>query len=281
MLCPNCGTEVGDELGLCSRCASSGAVSGAAIGAIRPALKVVHLKPGQTAADFTRPTLGEGFPAGEEAAPVRRVRENRSGGALITGVILIFGALVALAYLLLFSSGDKSLSFKSEPKQQQADFSHIVIHEKKEVTVDGVSTFGVYRVDERDTALGKPHAYFDKVKNTLAIHYPAAEVSARENIEPPLLKVWLQFSKLGTKIDRDKLQSYMIEFSGEKEPQRIVRTYSRHLADFAEVSLLSNGIRVGDNIRGSMQSAQTVDAGPTNVDVSWQLTFDAPLEAPK
>ena len=73
----------------------------------------------------------------------------------------------------------------------------------------------------------------------------------------------------------------MIEFSGEKEPQRIVRTYSRHLADFAEVSLLSNGIRVGDNIRGSMQSAQTVDAGPTNVDVSWQLTFDAPLEAPK
>jgi len=255
------------------------------MGAIRPALKVVHLKPGQTAEDFKRPTLGEGFPSSEEASQRRRetatlARPEGPGRSIVTGILLVFGALIALSYLLLFQNGEKGLGFSSEPETHESNFSHIVIHEKKEILVDGAINFGVYRVDEKETALGKPRAILNRAKNTLEIHYPSTEKSQAGNLNP-VLKVWLQFSKLENKIERDKLQSYMIELSGEKEPQRIVRTYSRHLAEFAEVSLLSSGIKAGDNIRGSMQSAQTIESGPLNAEVSWQLTFDIPIEIAK
>lgn len=280
MLCPNCGTEVGDQLGLCSRCAASGASrAGASLGSIRPTLKVVHLKPGQTAEDFVQPSSREGF-ASTVPEPEYRPETSSRRISVVTGVILVFGAVVALLYLFVLQGGQKSI-FEQEPKHAGSDFSHIVIHEKKEINIDGSTVFGIYRINDREVALGKPRAVFSKAKNTLEIHFPFSGEQASPETANSALKVWMQFSKLEGKIERDKLQSYMIEFSAEKGVQRLVRTYSRHLAEFAEVSLISVGIRNGESIRGSLQSAQTVENSPSNLEVSWQLTFDAPLEIEK
>ncbi len=329
MLCPNCGTDVGDHAALCPSCAAKASSGGGGtnLGAIRPNVRVVHLKPGEELPEHLRPSgyqprseeaerrdspqqerpersqppqqeprqqaphqprayQQEGFVQNNfeqhhppdhrtETAPPRKEPEF----ARYAGFFLIIAAAWALVVLLRSTGSSPLVEFRHEPSEQPS-FSHIVIHEKKEVIVDGTKVIGRFQLEDTLVALSSVKAKWSQSKNSLELQYTAPPDQEGVESKPgePTLVVWLQFGKLQGRLDREKLQSYMIEYRGGKEPLRIVKSYSTQLAAFGEVSPLTGNLKPGEKLRGSLRDARSEERDGKVLHLNWELTFDTPAE---
>lgn len=314
MLCPNCGTEVGEKATLCERCAAnarsslsggSGGGSGGQIGAIRPALKVVRLKPGQAPPPEyyqqqqarkrepeAQPFSGQAYqqPSAPEPDPIpyERPRRGRNPAASILGAALILGAAWGTVWLVKGSGGEIFRTTGDDARQElEQDYSHIVIHEKKEVVIDGQKVVAKISLDDDVVGLSSMQARWTSSKNLLEVSYfgevplDSKLAKVQRDTKQPLVKALLQFAPLAGKLDRDKLQSYMLELFPGPESIRVVKTYSPHLSSFGEVTPMSGGLKGGEIARGGLRDTRTVERQGASVRVSWDLPLQAPLEVVK
>lgn len=350
MLCPNCGTDVGERARLCPRCeaqsASSGEgsapQSGGHLGAIRPAVKVVRLKPGETRESYLQNLASENS-QGQDSASSQSAfggqyraaasessysQTNSSHGqkhyteaygtqykrspAVPFLILLTLAILLPGSLYLLRSQGSFNvtnvLPKGLEVEKQTPDFAHIVIHEKKEVVVDGKDVIGMFSIDQEPWALQMVNASWNPGKNVLTLTYSPregkptlelAEPTSEQKAHPELIMA-LQFASGTQKLDTNKLQSYTVDLrTGETkaahdkfdnhEPSSPSKTesqnsfhfykeYSKRLAEFGEISQLSGTLKAGEKIHGNFKDSRTNNVGDSTSNISWELTLDATLQ---
>lgn len=310
MLCPSCGTDVGDKLALCQKCEQEirarhqkpSESSGAQIGAIRPAIKVVRLKPGEqhpnapqqssqsqhfggAAAEI--PRQPEERQLDRSALRPQRARSSVPANILVIAVLVIILAAWSFVWLVR-SPKELSMLGPSKGEDTPQNFSHIVIHEKKDVVVDGQAVLGAFTVDGVTVALERVQIAFNQPKNYLELTYfskegpppPETTTTPPPAYDPdkPILHVVLQFGPLIGKLDRDKLLSYLIEYFGGPSPLRVLNTYRKQLASFGEITSLSGLLKPGETIHGEMNNHRAVESDGKTVETSWTLIFNGPLE---
>jgi hypothetical protein len=303
-LCPKC------EAAVRARHQSKGSGSpsnqpSGQLGAIRPALKVVHLKPGEeppqraaesdsSTATFSAENRHSASPESVSAPRRERPALKPAGSKTPANVLFIGFLLLTLAAwctVWLMRSGSLPDIFqKEQPPDEQTNFAHIVIHERKEVVVDGKNVIGSFTVDGETAALERVEALYTPEKHLVELKYyskegppPAETTSGSPTPTPyaadqPLVHVYLQFAPLKERLDRDQLQNYMVEYLGVNPPFKILNSYRRHLAAFGEVSPLSGALKQGELVRGEMTNHRTVLSKGKEYQTSWTLTFEAPLQ---
>ena len=306
MLCPNCGTEVGDNVSLCPRCtarqqqAESG---GAAIGAIRPALRVVRLKPGEPippefraqqqaqlrASDTLPPveTPPRDIPPREFSGRVEQVHapiyEEPANKPPYVAVGIMLAAVV-VALLVLLRGADPDELFPQRSEKSQPDLSHIVIHQKQDIVVDNVNVLGVFQVRDEQLALNRVEATWSESKNVLELNYfakkkaVAGELPLPGKNNQPAVKVVLQFAPSKVRLEKEKLQSYLVDYNYGDESLRAVKTYSVRLASFGEVAGLAGNLKNGEKIHGKLEGSHSVDRGGEAIKVNWDLGFETNLK---
>jgi len=311
MLCPNCGTEVGDNVSLCPRCAArqqQAESGGSAIGAIRPALKVVRLKPGEPPPPEFRAQQQAQLQASERLPPPREIpgsdlppREfsgrpepvfqqpvyDPPAKKLPYAAIGIMLAAVVAAVMVLIRGADPDELFPQKSEKAAPDLSHIVIHQKQDIVVDNVNVIGVFQVREDQLALNRVEATWSESKNALELNYFAKKKGAAGElplggsagkVEKPAVKVIMQFSPSKGRIEKEKLQSYLIDYNNGDEALRVVKTYSVRLAAFGEVAGLAGNLKNGEKIHGKLEGSHTVERGGESIKVSWVLGFETNLK---
>ncbi len=302
MLCPSCGTEVGETMSLCPRCSArqQSESSGSAIGAIRPALRVVRLKPGEPvppefrAQSSSQPHASDTLPPPRELpreAPSRVEHvimpeiDTASKRLPHIAIAVMLVAVVAALFILLRASDPDAL-FSERTEKAPPDLSHIVIRQKQEIVVDNINVLGVIRVRDEQLPLNRVEASWSEGKNVLELNYFANKTGTVENLplgiqskaDSPLVKVMMQFGTLKGRLEKDKLQSYLIQYTKGDEALRAVKSYSVRLAAFGEVAVLTGTLKNGEKVHGKLEGSHTAERGGETVKMSWQLGFDAPLK---
>ncbi len=303
---------MGEKQALCANCSAQNqntSGGGASIGAIRPNLKIVRLKPGESpppgyvhpgsvSASAQIPPVVETPPIVESQAapiptyappPVSQEPKKHSSDTwrVFLGTTLILVA--AWGTVILFKNGFLRSGSSPEPSRPEvnpdSDFSHIVIHQKREVIVDGKTIVGRFEIEDEPLALTSVQASWSKGKKLLQLDYYGAipkELGSRfPGARPtePLVRVQMQFASSVSALDREKLQSYLIEFFGAEKPARFVKTYSPQLAAFGEVSPLAGTLKPGEIVRGALRDTRVSERDGKTEKVSWELGFQVPLGA--
>ena len=306
MLCPICGTEVGEQLALCPKCAAARAAAhsgGAALGAIRPNIKVVRLnKPIEKAPEDSAESTPESPPSEDEHTTAemppeytRRIeprpqaedilRDTRQTEPRVAPNILFLGFLLILlaAWLTVWVIKPKSVALVEEVQPKvPTQLVQAVLNKPKEVVVDGQNVLGAYRINNVAVPLDRVTARFNAQKNFLELFYYTKErvyfpeVPSNPDLNKPLLRVVLQFAPLTQKLDRDKLQSYLLEYLGSDKPLRVVNSYSAQLAAFGEVAIAGT-IKAGEPLHVGLNNSRELQIEGKTLSIAWNLLCDTPL----
>ena len=316
MLCPICGTDVGDRSQLCESClraaksssSSSAGSQGTQIGAIRPAVRVVRLNPGEVHPSqipdsqreaeskqlANKPSLSPGLNAESySSSESYRARSSLASNRPRPWWILVFSIAILAASAVYLRRNPELFDTADEANTSAgADFSHIVIHERREVVVDGERIKGALTIDEAQIPLSKTVTQWNPQARELQINYFVAEDSSVKESEKesatesnsngssestPDLQVTMQFQPETKRLDTTQLKSYTVTFLVEGKPYSVARQYSKQLAAFGEASQFSGLLQKGERVRGSMRDSRSVNISGTSRKVSWALVFDEVL----
>lgn len=187
------------------------------------------------------------------------------------------------------------------------DYSHIVIHERKEIVVDGKDIVGAIFVESDQVALNRAEAIWHASPHQLELRFykkvdeastppPAGNVekSGTESAqrpagipalgkpasgeEAPEVVVSFELMPDSPRADPNRLRAYSVTLNVAGSPYTVSKQYSKQLAAFGEVAQLGGLLKDGETLRVEMHDERTVTVGGAPHRVRWELLATPALQ---
>lgn len=291
MLCPVCGTNVGDTQSLCEKCqaerdqsaAAAGAEAqggGSALGSIRPNLKIVRLNKTAEPAGDASAEAAQSADAGEaeRTETPRPPRQPISRGTLgFIAAILLLSCFGLAGYL--FKDQIIALAGSLTPKTQESDSSNlkqiIQIRVRPDATdLQSRSKFGYAIAGYSGYAFRMATAKYSKKTSILTLELYTEFAKPGE----PEMRVDFEFAENVSELSLDKLLHFDTYILCEGEMTSFNKVYSPKAIGLDVVPRLRGTFGSQPVIKLQFNGSEFKNIGSGGTDFSWKLVINMPME---
>lgn len=290
MLCPKCGTEVGEKTALCPKCAEKEhspaaqiAKGRVAVGKITPK-KVARGVPTESRSQgdessARQESVGLEQPSAEMLSLVGQPERSRTAFGVFFCVVLVLVLVVwAFAWMMLTDQVPGSFGRLYRPFQESSrearDFSHIRIRPSGQVTEEQEKAIGLLSVNLQKVFLYTATAHWKRERGILEIRFYEDSGDPQKRSDSTL-QVFLAFRKGTDRCSLANLQSYRVIFPCVGVSCDLKKTYSRQLTPLGEISQLAGKLRLGKTVSGRLRDSRSTTVQGKVAAVTWDLRFKA------